>query len=146
MELYFALADGMDKLALGNVMFLIQQTMLGNLSNLLLQVQFDYLCKILFNYYKTTSISGRYQAGVTSYKGNVYAIGGCDAWNCLSSVECYDSEVNLWTPVAPLLTPRRGCGVAVYNGKLYTVGGSDGTHTLSSTEIYDDESKTWVCK
>lgn len=89
-------------------------------------------------------LPGRYQAGVAAYKGNVYAIGGCDAWNCLSSVECYDIEDNVWSPVTPLLTPRRGCGVAVFNGKLYTVGGSDGTHTLSSTEVFDDESKTWV--
>lgn len=51
--------------------------------------------------------------------GYVYAVGGCDSWNCLNSVERYDPATNSWTSVSPLNTARRGCGVAVYNGKLY---------------------------
>lgn len=89
------------------------------------------------------TLSGRYQAGVASYGNLLYAVGGCDAWNCLNSVEIYDPATNMWTMSKPLITARRGCGVAVFDNKLYVVGGSDGSHTLASTEIYDNETKTW---
>lgn len=89
-------------------------------------------------------ILGRYQAGVTAYNKLVYAIGGCDAWNCLNSVEVYNPEENLWTSIKPIITARRGCGVAVFDGKLYVVGGSDGSHSLNSTEIFDEKTQSWV--
>lgn len=87
---------------------------------------------------------GRYQAGVAAYNNMVYAIGGCDAWNCLNSVEVYDPSKNSWAIAKPIITARRGCGVAVFNNKLYVVGGSDGSHSLNSTEVYDDETGNWV--
>lgn len=87
---------------------------------------------------------GRYQAGVTSYNNLLYAIGGCDSWNCLNSVEVYDPKENSWDFTKSIITARRGCGVAVFQGKLYAIGGSDGTHSLSSTEVYDSESQCWV--
>lgn len=60
---------------------------------------------------------GRYQAGVAALNGKVYAVGGCDSWNCLNSVEAYDPETNIWRFVAPINTPRRGCGAHVFKGK-----------------------------
>lgn len=81
---------------------------------------------------------------MTAYKGLVYAIGGCDAWNCLNSVEVYTPEDNTWSISKPIITARRGCGVAVFNDKIYVVGGSDGTHSLSTTEIFDEETQTWT--
>lgn len=89
-------------------------------------------------------ILGRYQAGVTAYNQLVYAIGGCDAWNCLNSVEVYNPSDNTWSTSKPIITARRGCGVAVFNNKLYVVGGSDGTQSLSSTEIFDNDTQTWT--
>lgn len=62
------------------------------------------------------SFIGRYQAGVGAMNGYVYAVGGCDSWNCLSSVEKYDPATNTWSVVSSLNTARRGCGVAVYDG------------------------------
>lgn len=100
------------------------------------------LIKLLIDLYKFSNL-GRYQAGVASYDNLVYAVGGCDAWNCLNSVETYDPETDIWTMSKPLITARRGCGVTVFNNKLYVVGGSDGSHTLNTTEIYDKETKTW---
>lgn len=73
----------------------------------------------------------------------LYAIGGCDAWNCLNTVEVYDPINNIWTTSKPIITARRGCGVAVFNDKLYVIGGSDGSHSLSSTEIFDINTQTW---
>lgn len=81
---------------------------------------------------------------MTSYKHCVYAIGGCEAWSCLSSVEIYDPTTNQWTVSKQIITARRGCGVVVFNNKLYVVGGSDGTHSLNSTEIFDEETQNWV--
>lgn len=80
---------------------------------------------------------------MASYNKQVYAIGGCDAWNCLNSVEIYNPEDNTWQTAKPIITARRGCGVAVFNGKLYVVGGSDGTHSLNTTEIFDEQTLTW---
>ena len=49
--------------------------------------------------------------------GQVYAVGGCDSWNCLSSVEVLDTELNIWRMGVPISTPRRGCGLAVFKGE-----------------------------
>lgn len=87
--------------------------------------------------------AGRYQAGVTVFKNLVYAIGGCDSWNCLASVEIYNHEDDSWKASKPINTARRGCGVAVFNDKLYVVGGSDGSHSLNTVETFDEETQTW---
>lgn len=63
-------------------------------------------------------ISGRYQAGVCAMDGLVFAAGGCDAWNCLSSVEVYDPQTDVWTYAKGMITARRGCGLAVFRGTL----------------------------
>ena len=60
--------------------------------------------------------SGRFQAAVTSYQGQIWVVGGCDAWNPLRTVEIYDPTSNTWTNGPTLSTPRRGCGLAVRKG------------------------------
>lgn len=50
--------------------------------------------------------------------GKVYVVGGCDTWNCLNTVECYDPETNSWSFIKPIITPRRGCGLAHIKGLL----------------------------
>lgn len=64
---------------------------------------------------------GRYQAGVCAFNGLIYAAGGCSAWNCLNTVECYDPRTDTWTYIKPLVTARRGCGLIVFNGKSQLV-------------------------
>ena len=88
----------------------------------------DYSCRTDWNFpalwveylvWRTTCcISGRYQAGVCSMDGLVFAAGGCDAWNCLSSVEVYDPQTDEWTYAKGMITARRGCGLAVFKGSL----------------------------
>lgn len=51
--------------------------------------------------------------------GKVYVVGGCDTWNCLNTVECYDPEKNSWSFIKPIITPRRGCGLAHIKGKYF---------------------------
>ena len=60
---------------------------------------------------------GRFQAAVTSFRGKIWVVGGCDAWNPLRSVEIYDPANNSWSQGPPISTPRRGCGLAVRKGK-----------------------------
>ena len=60
---------------------------------------------------------GRFQAAVTSFRGKIWVVGGCDAWNPLRAVEIYDPANNSWSQGPPIATPRRGCGLAVRKGK-----------------------------
>ncbi len=72
-------------------------------------------------------------------------MGGCDAWNPLSTVEIYDPQSNTWKMGPPMNTPRRGCGlVARPDGTLMVVGGSDGTQALCTTEVYDPRVNLWT--
>ncbi|UYV67272.1 IVNS1ABP [Cordylochernes scorpioides] len=89
------------------------------------------------------SNAGRNQCGVAAMNGALYAVGGCEAWNCLNSVEKYSLSTGTWSYLAPMATPRRGCGVVPYHGKLYVIGGHDGVYSLCTTEIYDPETDTW---
>lgn len=89
-------------------------------------------------------LSGRYQAGLAVLKGEIYAIGGCDAWTCLNTVEKYSPATDTWTKLGPLNTARRGCGAAVFNGKVYAVGGHDGMQSLCTVEVYDAEEDHWL--
>ena len=54
---------------------------------------------------------------MTSFRGKIWVVGGCDAWNPLRSVEIYDPSNNSWSQGPPIATPRRGCGLAVRKGK-----------------------------
>lgn len=113
----------------------------------------------------TTRFAARYQAGCCAWSDQLLVVSGCDTWNCINSVECYDSVTNSWRFLPPLSTARRGCGVGVlkgtsltyttpnvrkrlcasFLGKLYVFGGSDGVHSLNSTEVLDlaDPHATW---
>lgn len=48
--------------------------------------------------------------------GRVWAVGGCDGWNCLTSVEYYDLQTDTWSFAPVMITARRGCGIAVFKG------------------------------
>ncbi len=90
-------------------------------------------------------IPGRSQAAVASFQGKIWAVGGCDAWNPLSSVEVYDPSSNSWRFGPPLNSARRGCGLADRgDGLLHVVGGSDGTQSLCTTEVLDPRVNLWA--
>ena len=61
----------------------------------------------------------------------------------LSSVESYDPERNVWSPVADLSVPRYGAGVGVLDGVLYCVGGRSNTGPVKTVEKYDQVTNTW---
>lgn len=70
-----------------------------------------------------TFLLGRYQAAVATMGNKVVAAGGCDAWNCLNTVEVYDPETGMWNFLPPMNTARRGCGVALYQSisRMWTI-------------------------
>ena len=68
--------------------------------------------------------SGRYQAAVTATSEKLYAVGGCDTWNCMNTVEMYDSDMQAWNFLPPMNTARRGCGATIYQGKLFVMNES----------------------
>lgn len=55
---------------------------------------------------------------MASLEDQVYAVGGCDSWNCLNSVEVYDPKLDAWRFTTPMTTPRRGCGAEVFKGEV----------------------------
>ena len=81
--------------------------------------------KLQFNCYPKTKTKylllfnklGRSQAGVSALNGKVVVVGGCDAWNCINTVEEYDPKTNTWSYLPNMTSCRRGAGVAVFKGE-----------------------------
>ena len=49
--------------------------------------------------------------------GKLVVVGGCDAWNCINTVEEYDPITNRWRYILSMASCRRGTGMAVFKGK-----------------------------
>ena len=75
----------------------------------------------------------------------VYAVGGHDGTDHLSSGEVFDPIQNKWTPMASMSTMRRGLAVACLGGPLYAIGGLDDSTCYNTVERYDPETDTWSC-
>lgn len=58
--------------------------------------------------------SKRLGVGVAVVNRLLYAIGGFDGNERLSSIECYHPENNAWTILPPMNVGRSGAGVAAY--------------------------------
>ncbi|XP_036377721.1 kelch-like protein 24 [Megalops cyprinoides] len=92
-------------------------------------------------------IKGRWRHKMAVLLGKVYAVGGYDGQNRLSSVECYDSFSNRWTEVAPLKEAVSSPAVAGCVGKLFVIGGGPDDNTCSDkVQCYDPESDTWLLR
>lgn len=61
-------------------------------------------------------------SGVCVHEQFIYAIGGYDGTNQLSSVERYDVELNQWQIITPLRCPRSALNVAVVGSQIYALG------------------------
>jgi len=80
--------------------------------------------------------------------GLVYAIGGYDFGNppaALSRVEQYDPQLNSWTLLPDMPTPRQGAAAATgADGRMFVIGGTDTSlQTLDVTEIFDPDTYAW---
>jgi len=74
--------------------------------------------------------------------GRIYAIGGFDGTQILSSVEAYDPRMKNWMPVEPLNTPRSSAAATSVDGKIWVLGGTSGSR-LRTTERYDARMNRW---
>ena len=78
--------------------------------------------------------------GVGVLNGKIYAVGGTnDSQTFLSSVESYDPELDVWSPVADLCVPTFGARVGVVDGVLYCMGG----YARNTVQKYSEDTNTW---
>lgn len=61
----------------------------------------------------------------------------------LNSAEFYNPEIDQWTLITPMLTPRSGIRVLAYKTTIYAVGGFNGVSRLNTIERYNMKSNTW---
>jgi len=72
-------------------------------------------------------------------------VGGYDGNQSLKSVECYNPNLDKWTPVAEMDVCRKGVGVGVLDGVIYAVGGhGDGKVFHKSVEAYRPNDGVWT--
>ncbi|XP_029342297.1 kelch-like protein 2 [Acyrthosiphon pisum] len=74
----------------------------------------------------------------------LYAVGGWDGHQVLSSVEAYRPSTGVWSTIPDMHLSRRGAGVAVLGGLLYVIGGDDGASILDSVESYNPKTNKWT--
>ena len=86
----------------------------------------------------------RARLGVSSAFGMVYAVGGFDGSQDLSTVEVYNPKSNQWSSSTPMGTRRSSLGVATLHNLLYAIGGYDGASCLCSVERYDPLLQQWT--
>ena len=82
-------------------------------------------------------------AGVAVVDSQLYALGGYDGSQHLSTVECYSPCTDQWRTVADMKSKRCYVGSTVLCGRLYAVGGYDGTALLDTVECYDVRMGEW---
>ena len=73
----------------------------------------------------------------------IYAAGGHDGYRIFDSVECYDSQTDKWSFIAPMQTKRCRLGLSGLNKKLYAAGGYDSLNFLNTVECYDPILNKW---
>ena len=87
---------------------------------------------------------GRRHVGVICAGPQIYAIGGHDGTEHLSSVECLDVRDESWREVAPLNVRRRGMAVGALGRAIYAIGGLDDQNCYKTVERYDIELNQWT--
>ncbi|XP_049311020.1 kelch-like protein 5 [Bactrocera dorsalis] len=85
----------------------------------------------------------RYQPCVFELDDKIYAIGGFDGKNVLSSVERYTTSDG-WKFMRNLIVGRQDASAVGLNGKIYIFGGRSDRKALKSVECYNPNSYTWT--
>ena len=105
---------------------------------------------------------------MVAFEGRIWAVGGCESWSPLNSLEIYEPSTDTWSIGPSLNTPRRGCGLALlkgnkhnsmktilkyvcrpqlyismFLGRIWAVGGTDGTASMCTTEVLDMVENAW---
>ncbi|XP_069748660.1 kelch-like protein 24 isoform X1 [Narcine bancroftii] len=88
---------------------------------------------------------GRWRHKMVALQGKIYAVGGFNGWRRMSSVECYDSSMNSWSFVAPLLEAVSSAAVAACLKKIYVIGGAVNNELNSSkVQTYNQRKDEWT--
>lgn len=91
-------------------------------------------------------IHPRKNFNLVACRDKLYAIGGLNGRDVLTSVECYDPVGRIWHEVAPFKEARMGLAAAEVGDKIWIAGGHNG-HALNplsdKVECYDPGSNTW---
>ncbi|GFN78954.1 upf0672 protein c3orf58 [Plakobranchus ocellatus] len=85
----------------------------------------------------------RSQFSLVVVDGFVYAVGGQDGAEILSSVERYDPPTNTWTLIRPLPKPLRFMTAVSYKGRLYVFGGETRMDVSAAVLRYDPLEDSW---
>lgn len=90
-------------------------------------------------------IRPRCGVGATFLDNSLYAVGGHDGGNYLSSVERYDIVDETWhTDVADMRYERTSLGVVAMNAYIYAIGGQVGQVATDKVERYDRATNQWL--
>ena len=81
----------------------------------------------------------------------IFAIGGDDGTNSLSTVDCFNAKMKSWASMSDMPTERLGLAAAEVDGMIYAIGGSEKiggtlTTTLSKVEMYNPSTDIWSTK
>uniref|UniRef100_A0A1B0AAB2 Kelch-like protein diablo n=1 Tax=Glossina pallidipes TaxID=7398 RepID=A0A1B0AAB2_GLOPL len=87
--------------------------------------------------------SFRSRVGVAVMDGKLYAFGGFNGSERLSTVEVYDPRKNIWTQGSAMNCKRSAVGVAALNDCIYVCGGYDGVTSLNTVECYCPKTDIW---
>lgn len=78
----------------------------------------------------------------------IYVLGGheiaADGFQPLATVERYDTKLNMWESLPPMLHPRRVCKAVVVNGQVHVIGGLGSHGPVAIPEAYDPVTKRWT--
>ncbi|XP_014782728.1 kelch-like protein diablo [Octopus bimaculoides] len=88
--------------------------------------------------------SPRTQFCLTIVDGYMYAIGGQDGTEVLSSVEQYNFLANEWISVAGLPQPLRCLASVAFRGNLYVFGGENNVKISDKAYKYCPKSNVWT--
>ncbi|PAA78897.1 hypothetical protein BOX15_Mlig026592g1 [Macrostomum lignano] len=86
----------------------------------------------------------RRHVGLVSANGLVYAVGGHDGHEHLSSGEMFDPLANRWSRIASMATRRRGLAVATLSDCLFCLGGLDDIACFYTVERYNPVTDSWA--
>ena len=76
--------------------------------------------------------------------GLIYAVGGGDGDDGLSSMECYNPATNIWKQTAPLpQIVRFGHKAVAVGGRLFCIGGESEDTVLDSNYCYNPRLDSW---
>ena len=90
--------------------------------------------------------TARWYLSASAVNGKIYAIGGENSVEILSTVEEYDPATGVWIRKADMPTARCRFSTSVVNGKIYAIGGAVPGGVVPTVEKYDPVADKWTRK